>query len=385
MRLKHVTPSRSLPLFAPPWSLPPPTSLPMMPALFSPRPSPRWPGLCFALFVAVAATGAERYSSTTVEESGVTLVVLRDDAAGVEAAIAPQQGGELSSLRVRYRGAWLELLYRARDYRAAPGWRGKAPLLWPAVGRNFSRTQPPDPNAEMCSYDFAGRRHDIPIHGFARMQAWPVIGTRADADGAEVEVELTDNAETRRQYPFGFSFRIVYRLAAGRLTLTHRIAAARENDAPMFFSIGNHVTFRLPLVPGSAAEETMLQTPSRLEWPKDANTLPTGESRPLDLSQPSRLGERSFLPPLGLAGYAGDPWLRLADPTGLAIVITHRAERLPAGPCILFNLWGSPASGYFSPEPWVGLTDSLNRRAGLIEVKPGEKWEWRIAFAVEGR
>jgi len=342
-------------------------------------------GLCLVLFVAGGAPGAERYSARTVEEAGVTLVVLRDDVAGVEAAIAPAEGGELSGLRVLLRGEWLELLYRARDYRDTTGWRGKAPLLWPAVGRNFSRTQPPDPNAEMCSYDFAGRRYDIPIHGFARLQAWPAIGTRADAGGAEVEIELADNAETRRQYPFGFNFRIVYRLAAGRLTLTHRIAAARENDVPMFFSIGNHVTFRLPLVPGSAPEATTLQTPSRIEWPKDANTLPTGESRPLDLSQPSRLGERSFLPPLGLAGYAGDPWLRLADPAGLAIVITHRAERLPAGPCILFNLWGSPARGYFSPEPWVGLTDSLNRRAGLIELSPGETWKWTIDFAFEGR
>jgi galactose mutarotase-like enzyme len=358
----------------------------MTPASSPRRSSPRWFGLFLALFVtAVSAVAGERYTATTVEESGVTLVVLRDGAAGVEAAIAPGRGGELSSLRVLHRGEWLELLHRARDYRPAPGWRGKAPLLWPAVGRNFSRTQPPDPNAEMCSYDFAGRRYDLPIHGFARLHAWRVIETRADADSAAVEVELIDDVETRRQYPFGFNFRIVYRLAAGRLTLTHRIAAARENDATMFFSIGNHVTFRLPLVPGSAPGDTTLQTPSRTELPKDATTLPTGESRPLDLSQPSRLAEHSFLPPLGLAGYEGDPWLRLADPTGLAIVIAHRAERLPAGPCILFNLWGSPANGYFSPEPWVGLTDSLNRRAGLIELPPGETWEWEIDFRFEGR
>lgn len=350
----------------------------------------RWPkplqfGLLALLAAAVSVAGSERYSARTVEDAGAALVVLQDQAAGVEAAIAPEHGGELSSLRILYRGEWLELLYRARDYRENPGWRGKAPLLWPAVGRNFSRSQPPDPNAEMGSYDFNGRRYDLPIHGFARLQAWKVIDTRADADGAAVEVEMTDNAETRRQYPFAFSFRIRYRLAAGRLTLTHRIAASRENDAAMFFSIGNHVTFRLPLVSGSVPGETTLQTPSRTELLKDANTLPTGESRPLDLSAPSRLGDRSFMPPLGLAGYAGTPWVRLADPTGLAVTITHRAERYPAGQCILFNLWGAPAKGYFSPEPWVGLTNSLNHREGLIELEPGRSWEWTIDFAVEGR
>lgn len=341
-----------------------------------------FPAVWLGALIGFGSVGAaaERYAASASIEAGEPLIVLADQQEGVEAAIAPRQGGELSGLRVLFRGEWRELLYRARDYRDTPGWRGKAPLLWPAVGRNFSHSQPPDPNAEMCSYDFDGRRYDLPIHGFARTQAWKVIGTRADAAGAVVELEMTDSPETRRQYPFGFSFRLRYFLADGRLTMTHRIVAAKENVADLFFSIGNHVTFRTPLVPGSDPEAMTLQTPSRLELPKNANTLPTGESRPLDLSAPSRLGDRSFMPPLGLAGYEGAPWVRLADPTGLAVTITHRAERYPAGQCIQFNLWGAPAKGYFSPEPWVGLTNSLNRREGLIELEPGRSWAWTIEF-----
>ena len=65
------------------------------------------------------------------------IIVLRDNLVGVEAAIAPSQGGELSSYRVRFRGEWVELLFHARDYSPGPGFKGKAPLLWPAVGAQY--------------------------------------------------------------------------------------------------------------------------------------------------------------------------------------------------------------------------------------------------------
>ena len=64
--------------------------------------------------------------------------VLRDTIAGVEAAIAPSEGGELSSYRVKLKEEWTEFLYHARDYSDGPGFKGKGgPLLWPAVGAQY--------------------------------------------------------------------------------------------------------------------------------------------------------------------------------------------------------------------------------------------------------
>ena len=42
------------------------------------------------------------------------VVVLRDTVAGAEAAVAPTEGGELSSFRIKFKGQWTELLYHAR-------------------------------------------------------------------------------------------------------------------------------------------------------------------------------------------------------------------------------------------------------------------------------
>ena len=104
-------------------------------------------------------------------------VVLRDEKAGIEAAVAPSEGGELSGLKVRFQGRWIELLYRARDYSPTAGWRGKAPLLWPATGRNFAPGTPPDGGDEVVgSYDLDGQRLRMPIHGFA---ARPGLAGRA--------------------------------------------------------------------------------------------------------------------------------------------------------------------------------------------------------------
>src|SRR3954471_21776465 len=65
------------------------------------------------------------------------LIILRDNVAGIEAAVAPHAGGELSSFRVRRNGEWIELLYHARDYSPSQGFAGKGPVLWPAVGAQY--------------------------------------------------------------------------------------------------------------------------------------------------------------------------------------------------------------------------------------------------------
>src|SRR6266498_4070617 len=95
-------------------------------------------------FAAAFATGAAagfssryRASARLIGPPAGELVVLHDEKGGLEASICPSQGGELCSLRLRHKGAWTELLYRAADYSPAEGWRGKAPLLWPATGRSL--------------------------------------------------------------------------------------------------------------------------------------------------------------------------------------------------------------------------------------------------------
>ena len=351
--------------------------------------TPSFPTLRFvwAMFVFLGCShvvrAGERYSGRMASEAGVDYVFLSDELAGIEVAVAPAQGGELSGLRVRFNGDWIELIHRARDYREQKGWRGKAPILWPAVGRNFSRSQPPHKSTDKCSYDYNGQRFEIPLHGFARLLPWRVIERQSNETAAWVKLELADSESTRALYPFGFSFGLTYRLEAGRLTLEHFVKASEGNTAPLFFSIGNHVTFRIPLVPGSSVPAMSLQTPSRVQYLKDENTMSTGQTRAQNLSASRPLAALSYMPPIALGGYGERAALTLADEAGLAVTIEHETSRNPTTPFTQFNLWGDPAQGYFSPEPWVGMINSLNRREGLIELEPGDNWSWIISLQID--
>ncbi|MCP5114454.1 MAG: hypothetical protein GY953_26800 [bacterium] len=306
---------------------------------------------------------------------------MRDNVAGVEAAVCPSEGGELSSFRVLRDGRWVETIYKARRYGSDDGWRGKAPVLWPATGRNVPEGA--DRRAGFA-YELNGKRLPMPIHGFVRDMPWKAV-SRVDEGGAEVRVSVEDTPETRRHYPFGFRLEAVHRLADGRLRIDYTVTAADGNSDRMPFSIGNHITFVVPFVEGTAPERVMFSTPSTIEYIKDPPGLPTGVERPRSLAKPRPLAELEPNAAISLGGYADDPWIRIADPGGVTITMKHHAQSTPEPPVILFNLWGDISKGYYSPEPWVGLQNSLNLRQGLVWLAPGSSWTWTVELEPEVR
>lgn len=285
----------------------------------------------------------------------LAMVLVKDPGGAFEAAVSPEHGGELASLKVRFGGSWIETLYRASDYSPTDGWTGRAPWLWPATGRN----------------------EPLPAHGFARDHAWRV----ERSEGSHAALSFSDTAATRRIYPHGFRLLAEY-IAEGKGTLLIRftVTAAKDNKAPMPFSAGNHITFRTPLVPGSDPLAMTIATPSSVEYLKK-DRIPTGESRPRRFADPVRLGEIERLEAVSLGGYEGDPWVILRDPAGLALRMWQHATEVPGEPVVRFNLWGDPAGGYFSPEPWVGLQNAHNSRKGLTWLAPGARWTWEIRIS----
>jgi galactose mutarotase-like enzyme len=302
------------------------------------------------------------------------LIVLRDPASGLEAAVSPTQGGELSSLVVRFRGAPVELLY------TSPTFRGKAPLLWPAVGGQFPLDTIPSSACADGSFTVAGRGYPMPCHGFAQNLPWRVVSSSC----ASVTLELRDSERTRRHYPFAFRLLALYELAAGRLTITYTVAAGRDNPAPMPFSIGNHLSLRLPFLEGTAPGDMLFETNSAVELQRDPRGLVTTQTRPRSFSPPQRLAAFDASVALPLAGYHGPVFARLADPQGLALRVTHHASSPLPEPLVQFNVYGGPRQGFFCPEPWFGLQNSLNRGQGLLTLAPGADWRWIVEIQPEG-
>jgi len=326
----------------------------------------------FAAFAGTAAAEAVRVERPKLERLSVP-------GGRVEAFVNPTDGAELVGLRFRRGNQWIELLYRGMDFRPTEGWAGRAPILWPAVGRNY----PQRADTGALGWTVHGKTHPMPIHGFARDVPWRVIDAGRCSASAFVRLTLEDNEKTRDYYPFGFELTTEYRVWRDSLYIRQRVHSASSNTEAMPFSIGNHITLAIPLVPGSEGDMTLVDTPATQQVMTDSSGRPTGQVVAVDYSKPRRLDTFEPLTALSLSGYPDGPaWVRIVDPSGLAVRIEHSEGQRPAGVPVLFNLWGDARRGYFAPEPWVGKQNSLSSGDGVLRLAPAGDFEWVIVLSV---
>ena len=332
------------------------------------------------------ATCQARYTITDERASGQEsplVVVLHDHGAGAEAAIAPTEGGELSSFKVSFKGEKIELLYHARDYDHRNGFQGKGPLLWPAVGGQFPTDTTPQESCGLGSYTVTGKRYPMPCHGFARTLSWKETSRNADSHSARVTVELASSDVTHEFYPFAFHLDATYELMDGRLTIDYVVKSDASNSEPMPFSIGNHVAFKIPILPETDPTKVIFETQNTTQLLRNSAGFLSGEEEARSFYTPETLGSFDAHVALPLAGYKSQPFSRLIDPAGLTVRLTQTSSTTLPEPLVRINAYGGPNVGYFCPEPWFGVQNSLNTGVGLVKIDPGASWRWRLAIEVE--
>ena len=321
-------------------------------------------------------------SSETATGAAPTFVTLAPTAGVLRAHIAPDAGGEMAGLEYVIGGKPVELLYRGMDYSPTQDWTGKAPTLWPAVGTN----QIPSENGgkPFAGWISNGKRYPMHGHGFVREHRWRLEDHRSGERVASATLSTVDGPQTRQFYPFGFKFTTEYRVAGTSVVLRQRISAPKSNSGSMPFSIGNHITFKMPFAPGGNRDlATITSSGTRKVLLGQPGNKPTGEVVEVDFSKPRLISSLGIRTPTSLSGCPpGNAWTRLEDPAGMAITLSHQADWRPAGNPVLFNLWGDVPNGFFAPEPWLGQQDSLVTGNGLILLPPGEDFEWRIEVDV---
>ncbi len=234
-------------------------------------------------------------------------------------------------------------------------WSGHAPLLFPIVGRL---------NGDSLRVD--GRDYPMRQHGFARRLVWEIVG----AEAAAVTFRLTDNAETRGQYPFAFDLAVLYALEGNRLSAVVRVSNPR--DAPLPFSFGFHPAFAWPL-PGGGEKAGHSITFDQTE-PQDIRRL-DGDGL-IARRAASPVADRTLA--LAAALFAEDAliWDELAS---------RRLEyRSADGPWLevafdlpMLGIWQKPGANFICIEPWAGLADpagyagDLTEKPGVILLPPG--------------
>ncbi len=197
-------------------------------------------------------------------------------------------------------------------------------------------------------------------------------------------LELSDSEATHRYYPYAFRLDETYRLSHGMLTISYEVTAGESNAGTMPFSIGNHLTFKLPFVAGTDPAAMTFASPNTTELLRNPSGFGlSGKTKERSFASPQPLSDVDAHVALPLAGYHGQAYAVLRDPQGLAVRITQTASSEVPEPLIRFNINGGPAAGYLGTEPWFGMQNSLNLHKGAVELGPGKSWRWQLQLDPE--
>lgn len=257
----------------------------------------------------------------------------------IKATINPK-GAELTSLVHKEHG--LDYMWSGD-----PAFWGKhSPVLFPIVGALKSNT-----------YFHKGHSYSLPRHGFARDQQFAVESQSADA----ITFLIKNNEASLKVFPFTFEFRIRYTVLDNSLAVTYEVTNTGREE--LYFSVGGHPAFRVPLVEGTQYADYYLQFEKVEEaprWPISPDGLIETTSQPL-LQHIDRL-------PLTKELFQKDALvLKSLQSTRIALRSdkTERALIMDFPGFPFFGIWAAKNADFLCLEPWCGIADSVDTNQEL--------------------
>jgi galactose mutarotase-like enzyme len=219
-------------------------------------------------------------------------------------------------------------------------WAGRNPTLFPMVGSTYDK-----------KLHIHGKEYAIGNHGFTRHSDFTCI----EHDDHHLIMELKDNEETRKQYPFAFTMHIVYTLDHRELQIHYEIT--NDNEEVMPFHFGLHPAFNCPLDPSKSFEDYHLE----FNTPEVVNGTET-TCIPLN---------REALKKTIILTCPKSTEASLSDGEHMVTVHYEGYEWLA--------FW-SPEAPFVCIEPWHSHTDftevkvPYDEREGTIKLEPHQKW-----------
>jgi galactose mutarotase-like enzyme len=260
---------------------------------------------------------------------------------GLLQATIQGKGAELSSLIVLATG-------HKYMWPAGSEWPKHSPVLFPIVGTLKQNT-----------YYFNNKAYQLPRHGFARDKNFVV--TAQDTDN--ITLQLQEDDTTLAVYPFPFRFNITYRLLNNSLEVTYHVQNPGEDT--LYFSVGGHPAFQLPMTAGTVYNDYYLQF-NKLEttgrWPISPDGLIEKEPLPL-LNNTDRLPLDKTLfakDALVLKNLQSDSVTLASDKTGRSITFSFPGFDY-------LGLWAAKGADFICIEPWCGIADSVDSNQQLTD------------------
>jgi aldose 1-epimerase len=338
--------------------------------------------MLLALVVADApAAFAQRYSS---HQSG-DVVQLQDARTETLVSILPSVGNIAFEMKVKGRNVLYWPYGSIEEFRARPGMSG-IPFLGPWADRLDEPAFFANGRRYAFDLQLGNVRGEMPIHGFVTTtDQWRVVEAKADAQAAWVtsRLEFYRQPAWMKQWPFAHTIEITHRLQDGVLEVQTTIV--NMSAEPMPIAIGFHPYYQLT---DSPRDEWTLSVGARTHWLLTANTVPTGETEPIEkffpTPQAAPLREYSL----------DDVFTNLVrDGQGRATMsVTGKSQRLDIilGPNYrAVTIWSPRDRPFICVEPTAAIIDGLNLAARglyneLQSVAPGGTWRERFWIKASG-
>lgn len=271
-----------------------------------------------------------------------------------------EKGAELQSIRRN----GTEYLWQAD----AKFWGKHSPVLFPIVGE-----------LKNGKYFFHNKEYKLSRHGFARDKVFDV----EQKDSTYAIFTLKNDAETYLIYPFEFIFQIEYNINANELFCTYHVQ--NINNDTMYFSVGGHPAFNVPLNKNLSYADYFLQFDNDDSLKKYLlqNGLLNGETESIQLDTKTlQLKPELFYKDAIVLKHISSKSITLKsnkDMHGLKF----KFDGFP-----FFGIWAAKDAPFVCLEPWCGVADSvhhdnnLKTKESINELAAGKTWKrtWSAEF-----
>ena len=242
-------------------------------------------------------------------------------------------------------------------------WNRHAPILFPFVGKVT------DGKYRIGDKEYAMKSQ----HGFARDMVFECVEVTENA----ITHRLVATEKTKENYPFDFELLVTHKLDETNERTLHVIwEVINHGEELMYYSIGGHPAFTLPIENTEERKEYFIEFPNResIDYisinPENA-FIWQDKVYPLTLDN----GFVQFFDKIHdtlIFDYQNIASVRIAKPDRTPYV-TMTCEQFP-----MFGIWAKKTGNFICLEPWVGRSDNdgftgtLDEKIGMAKLESGK-------------
>lgn len=279
------------------------------------------------------------------------------------------------AVKINSKGAELVSLFNQENqteymWNADPTFWGKSsPVLFPIVGVLKENT-----------YHFEGQTYTLPRHGFARDREFVVEKSEENS----VTFLLISDEKSLKVYPFEFEFRLIYFLENNTLHVTYSVKNIGENK--MYFSVGGHPAFAVPLSENTTYDDYFLEfnkTENFKRWGLTSEGLIDAQSFDflIDTYKLDLTKELFYDDAIVFKNLESSSVILKSDKTNRQLKFDF--EGFP-----YLGIWAAKDANFVCIEPWCGIADAANHtqelteKEGIVVLDLDEIFErtWRVTI-----